>query len=201
MQRRWTGLAVALACGFVFAIPTSALAQTIGEGRIIRSPGDMVNDGLVRAQSAVRDPLATPQITETQAPQSSGDLFSAAALDAFVRMFEELFVFFGNRMLVQAGLPPLFTIDLAPPPSGSDGSADGTSTGDGTDVTGTGDGTIDDGTGTSDGTDGTGSTDTTGTDPTGVGDTTDPTDTTDTTDATDDRSPDLRPGRGGSRGG
>lgn len=97
-------------------------AQEFGAGRTVITPGNMVSDGMGRAQAAVRDPFATTPITET--PESMAEFnepeviidtqqILADAVQQFaVNAIARIFAIIANDFLANLGLPELFPDDL-----------------------------------------------------------------------------------------
>ena len=113
-MRHANGLALALTVLVsLLSFSPSASGQELGQGRIIITPGDMVGAGLASARTAVRAPFALPEITETsESIAAFQNPFSAAIKQVLVDQLSELLAFFGNRMLIDAGFPPLFRFDF-----------------------------------------------------------------------------------------
>ncbi len=104
-----TGLVVTLAASSAPAqITNGGTASQNVRGSGARSPGRMVIAGLVRANEAVRDPFAQPQITEVP-PLIGGfnTIFFPQVIEVLAQQITDFFEFFANLFLQRAGWPPL----------------------------------------------------------------------------------------------
>lgn len=123
-RTKWVvGLVAGIAV--VTSLSPDTLGQALGEGRVLITPGDMVNAGLGRAQAAVRDPFSVTPITETAEtiaqfddPADSGtienpeDLVADAIRQLTVNAISQLFAVIANGFLTSIGLPELFPTEF-----------------------------------------------------------------------------------------
>ncbi len=129
MQMAKVWLTRLTAVGFTLLICTPTQAQRGGQGQISRTPGNMVNEGIARAQAAVRDPFAATEIT--QEPDTTPDFretFATDAMQIIIDQITQLFEFLVGRLLARAGFAPLFEIDSFASLTGTNGTSDATNT-------------------------------------------------------------------------
>ena len=119
-RAKWTAALVA-GIAVLASVSPEALGQELGSGRVVITPGNMVGNGLGRALTAVRDPFAVTQITETaetmaafEEPAGPGiienpeELVSDAIRQLIVNAITQLFATIANDFLTSIGLPALF---------------------------------------------------------------------------------------------
>lgn len=146
--------AIASAVVSVAVLCTNLPAQTIIEGGTARenvrtagarSPGNMVNAGLARADSAITIRLdGSVDITETSRPATLHSLFVPPAVQIIVDQINAFFAFILNQFLLRAGFDAIDLTAVLAPGSGDDGTTGTGDSGTGTDGT-SGDGTKDGG--------------------------------------------------------